>query len=145
VNYSEGAKVGYKWYQAEHKPVLFPFGFGLSYTTYQYSGLKIEDQGQQHTARFTVKNTGQRSGTEIAQVYVTLPDAAGETFQRLAGWQRVELQPGEEKAITVTLDPRTLSIFDEQKNGWTLLPGIYHVAAGASSGDTPVSGTLHIQ
>jgi beta-glucosidase len=145
VNYSEGAKVGYKWYQAEHKPILFPFGFGLSYTTYQYSDLKIEDQGQQHTARFTVKNTGQRSGTEIAQVYVTLPDAAGETFQRLAGWQRVELQPGEEKEITVTLDPRTLSIFDEQKNGWTLLPGIYRVAAGASSADTPLSGTLHIR
>lgn len=144
VDYAEGAKVGYKWYQAEHKPVLFPFGFGLSYTTYQYSRLKVEDEGQRYAAHFTVKNTGRRAGSEIAQVYVTLPDAAGEPYERLAGWQRVELQPGEEKTITVMLDPRALSIFDEQKNGWTLLPGSYHVVAGASSADTPLSGTLHI-
>lgn len=145
AEYTEGAKVGYKWYQAEHKPVLFPFGFGLSYTTYHYSGLKIENDGQRYTAHFTVGNTGRRAGTEIAQVYVTLPDAAGESFQRLAGWQRVELQPGEEKSVTVALDPRTLSIFDEQKNGWTLLPGTYRVVAGASSADTPLNGTLNIR
>jgi beta-glucosidase len=145
VDYAEGAKVGYKWYQAEHKPVLFPFGFGLSYTTYQYSGLKIDCEGEQYTAHFTVKNTGQRSGNEIAQVYVALPDAAGEAFQRLAGWQHVDLQPGEQKTVTVTLDPRTLKIFEEQKNGWTLLPGTYRVVAGTSSADTPLHGTLTIR
>jgi beta-glucosidase len=145
VDYTEGAKVGYKWYQAEHHPVLFPFGFGLSYTTYKYSGFKVENESQQYTAHFTVRNTGKHGGTEIAQVYITLPEAADESFQRLAGWQRVELQPGEEKAVTVTLDPRTLSIFDEQKNGWKLLPGIYRVVAGTSSAETPLRATLTIR
>ncbi|MGC1294489.1 MAG: glycoside hydrolase family 3 C-terminal domain-containing protein, partial [Alloacidobacterium sp.] len=87
VSYDEGMKVGYKWYEAEHKQPLFPFGFGLSYTTYSYSGLKT-DSGQK-TVSFEVKNTGKRAGTEIAEVYAMLPDAAGEPFKRLVGWQRV--------------------------------------------------------
>jgi beta-glucosidase len=145
VDYTEGAKVGYKWYQAWHKFVLFPFGFGLSYTTYQYSELKIEHECPRYAAHFRVRNTGQRAGTEIAQVYVTLPNAAGEPFQRLAGWQRVELQAGEEKPVAVTLDPRTLSIFDEQKNEWTLLAGTYRVVVGTSSTDTSLNGTLNIR
>lgn len=73
VTYNEDSKVGYKWYQAEHKPVLFPFGFGLSYTTYSYSDMQVEKNGQQHSVHFKVKNTGARAGTEIAQVYVALP------------------------------------------------------------------------
>lgn len=145
VDYTEGAKVGYKWYQAERKPVLFPFGFGLSYTTYRYSGLKIADETSRNEVSFTVKNTGRRSGTEIAQVYVTLPDAAGEPFERLTGWQRIELKPGEERTVTVVLDPRTLSIFDEQTNGWKTLPGTYRVAVGSSSADTPLKGTFQIR
>jgi len=140
VTYSEGAKVGYKWYQAEHKPVLFPFGFGLSYTSYAYSGLKIEDGKHESTISFSVKNTGDRPGTETAQVYLQLPDAAGETFHRLAGWARVELAPGESKTVSVPIDPQMLSIYDEQKSGWTILPGSYHVFAGPSSADTPLHG-----
>ena len=142
VMYSEGAKVGYKWYQAEHKPVLFPFGFGLSYTSYVYSGLKIEDGKNESTIGFSVKNTGERPGAEIAQVYVALPDAAGEPFHRLAGWVRVELQPGESKTVSVPIDPQMLSIYDEQKSGWTILPGSYHVFAGPSSADTPLQGVF---
>ena len=91
VNYDEGLKVGYKWYEAEHKEPLFPFGFGLSYTTYAYSDLKADSA--QRTVSFAVKNAGKRAGTEIAQVYATLPEAAGEPFKRLVGWQRVELAP----------------------------------------------------
>jgi beta-glucosidase len=145
VTYSEGAKVGYKWYRAEHKPVLFPFGFGLSYTTYAFSGLKIEQQNGQVTARFSVKNTGKRQGTEIAQVYAALPDSAGEAFRRWAGWQRVDLNPGESKTVSIAIDPQMLSIYDEQKIGWTLLPGSYQVFAGASEADTPLHGTLSIR
>jgi beta-glucosidase len=74
--------------------VLFPFGFGLSYTTYVYSGLKVGGERGLRAATFSVKNTGNRVGTEIAEVYVTLPDASGEFFQRLVGWQRVELDVG---------------------------------------------------
>ncbi len=144
VTYDEGAKVGYKWYEAEHKPVLFPFGFGLSYTTYAYTALKVGGTASDHTVTFLVKNTGERAGTETAQVYVTLPDAAGESYRRLAGWQRVELQPGESKAVTVTLDSRVLKIFDEESNAWKMLPGTYRISVGPSSATTPLAGELQI-
>jgi len=143
VHYDEGAKVGYKWYEAEHKQPLFPFGYGLSYTTYAYSDLKTDSA--QKTVSFAVKNTGKRAGAEIAQVYAVLPDAAGEPFQRLVGWQKVELAPGESKTVSVTVDPQMLSIFDEQKNGWELLPGEYRILAGPSSAETPLKGAFQIQ
>jgi beta-glucosidase len=143
VRYDEGLKVGYKWYQSEHKVPLFPFGFGLSYTTYAYSNLTVNNSPR--SVRFVIKNTGMRSGTEIAQVYATLPEAAGEAFKRLVGWQRVDLVPGESKAITVALDPRVMSVFDEQRDVWSLLPGVYTITAGSSSSDTPLNATLQIQ
>lgn len=143
VTYDEGVKVGYKWYEAEHKPVLFPFGFGLSYTTYSYEGLKVDNH--QRTVTFTVKNTGQRAGAEIAQVYATLPDGAGEPFKRLVGWSRVELAPGEAKQVSVSIDPQMLSIFDEAKNGWTLLPGSYAIAVGPSSAESALKDTLQVK
>ena len=142
VTYSEGAKVGYKWYRAEKKPVLFPFGFGLSYTTYSYSGLMVDREKGQPRVSFSVRNTGKRPGTEIAQVYVALPEAAEENFRRLVGWERVDLKPGESKTISVAVDPQMLSIYDEQKSGWTLLPGSYRIFAGPSEADTPLEGTL---
>jgi beta-glucosidase len=144
VTYSEGAKVGYKWFRSEHKPVLFPFGFGLSYTTYSYSGLRVEQEKDQATVRFTIKNTGKRSGTEITQVYAALPDSAEEAFRRLAGWQKIDLNPGESKTVSIAIDPLMLSIYDEQKSGWTLLPGNYRVFAGPSEADTPMEGTFHL-
>jgi beta-glucosidase len=76
---------------------------------------------------------------------VTLPEASGEAFQRLAGWQRVELKPGEEKLLTIVLDPRILTVFDEQTNALKTASGEYHVRAGASSADTPLSGTFVIR
>jgi beta-glucosidase len=143
VHYDEGLKVGYKWYEAEHKEPLFPFGFGLSYTIYAYSKLKTDNA--QRTVSLDVKNIGKRAGTEVAQVYVTLPEAAGETFKRLVGWQRIELAPGESKTVTVAVDPWVMSIFDENNNAWSLLPGVYKIFAGPSSSETPLSATLQIQ
>jgi beta-glucosidase len=142
VHYDEGLKVGYKWYESEHKDPLFPFGFGLSYTTYTYSNLKTDNA--QRTVSFAVKNTGKRAGAEIAQVYATLPEAAGEPFKRLVGWQRIELAPGESKTVTVAVDPWVMSIFDEQNNAWSLLPGAYKIFAGPSSNETPLHATLQI-
>jgi len=143
VTYDEGAKVGYKWYEAEHKQPLFPFGYGLSYTTYAYSGLKTDSAAK--TVTFTVKNTGKRAGDEIAQVYATLPTASGETFKRLAGFERVTLAPGESKTLTITLNSQVLSIFDEQKEALQLLPGAYKIVAGPSSADTPLQGSITLQ
>jgi beta-glucosidase len=142
LHYTEGAKVGYKWFEATNQQPLFPFGFGLSYTTYAYSGLTVDDAN--HTVHFTVRNTGACEGTEIAQVYVALPSAAGENYRRLAAWQRVTLAPGQSKAVTLTLHPLALTVFNTDRNGWQLLPGDYNVTAGPSSIDTPLKATLHI-
>jgi beta-glucosidase len=142
LTYTEGAKVGYKWFEATNKQPLFPFGFGLSYTTYAYSGLTVDNA--QHTVRFTVRNTGQREGTEIAEVYVALPPAARENYKRLAAWQRVKLAPGQSKEVTLTLNPLCLDVFNTEQNGWQLLPGDYSVMAGPSSSDTPLKATMHV-
>jgi beta-glucosidase len=142
LTYTEGAKVGYKWFEATNKQPLFPFGFGLSYTTYTYSGLTVDDASR--TARFTVRNTGNCAGTEIAEVYVSLPAAAKENYKRLAAWQRVSLAAGESKEVTLTLQPLSLTVFNTDQNGWQLLPGDYNVTAGPSSSDTPLKATLHV-
>jgi beta-glucosidase len=142
VHYPEGVKVGYKWFAAENKQPLFPFGFGLSYTKYTYSNLKADEKQCQVT--FTVKNAGGRPGAEIAQVYAQLPSAAGEPFKRLVAWERIPLAPGESKTVTLPLPSLYLSIFDNQKNNWSLLPGDYKLLVGPSSAMTPLTAPLHI-
>ena len=142
VNYVEGAKVGYKWFDAERKEPLFPFGYGLAYTTYSYSGLKIDDRQRQVT--FSVRNSGTRAGVEIAQVYVQLPAAAGESFKRLIAWRRIPLAAGETETITLPLPALYLSIFDEKKDAWSVLPGDYKILVGPSSRETPLTGSLHL-
>jgi beta-glucosidase len=143
VHYDEGLKVGYKWYESEHKEPLFPFGFGLTYTTYSYSNLKTDQAAR--TVSFEVKNTGKRAGAEVAQVYATLPEAAGEPFKRLVGWQRIELAPGESKTVTVEIDPMYLSIFDEAKEGWTLVPGDCTLLVGGSSQNLPLKAVVKLK
>ncbi len=144
VTYDEGAKVGYKWYEAEKKPVLFPFGFGLSYTTYHYSGLQVTP-GDTVKATFTVTNTGAREGSEIAEVYATLPDAAGEPYKRLVGFTKVKLDAKQKQTVSVDIDPKYLSIFDEAKDGWTLVPGLYTILVGGSSQDLPLKATIGLK
>jgi beta-glucosidase len=143
VQYDEGSEVGYKWYEAQHKQPLFPFGFGLSYTSYAYSGLSVDSSAK--TVRFTVKNTGKRTGTEIAEVYATLPKEADESFKRLAGWKRVTLAPGESQDVTVAIDPQELQTFDESENTWMLTNGEYGVLVGPSSDNTPLKASLQVR
>jgi len=132
VKYDEGLKVGYKWYDAENKQVLFPFGFGLSYTTYEYSGLKVK-KGPQTMVSFMVKNTGTRDGAEIAEVYSALPGDLGEPPKRLVGFSKVNLKAGESTEVTVPVDSKYLSIFDVDKNSWKLVTGKYSFMVGGSS------------
>ena len=141
IEYDEGLMVGYKWYDAKQKQPLFPFGFGLSYTTYSYSDLKVSPA----QITFAVKNLGHRAGAEIAEVYATLPQAAGEPFKRLVAFQKISLEPGESKSVTLDLNPHYLSIFNEDKNGWELVPGEYAVQVGGSSRDLPLQGTFRIE
>jgi len=144
VTYDEGIKVGYKWYDAEKKPVLFPFGFGLSYTTYRYSGLTVTP-GDKVKVSFTVTNTGARDGAEIAEVYAALPASAEEPPKRLIGWSKVQLKAGEKKTVDLEIDPKYLSIYDEGKDGWTLLPGEYTILAGGSSDKLPLTATVSLK
>jgi len=137
VYYDEKLKVGYKWYDAENKPVLFPFGFGLSYTSFEYSGLSVSD-GNAPGVAFTVKNRGSRSGTEIAEVYCSLPEAAREPPKRLIGWSRVELGPGESKQVSVAVSRDRLAVYDEGSDNWKLVPGSYTFMVGGSSQDLPL-------
>src|SRR5271169_491410 len=142
IHYDEGPEVGYKWYEAEHKQPLFPFGFGLSYTTFAYSGLSVDPTAK--TVTFTVKNSGKQTGTEIAEVYAKLPKGADESFKRLAGWSRVTLAPGQSKMVTVAIDPRVLQIFNEANNSWSLVPGDYGVFVGPASDKALLTGSLLI-
>jgi len=143
VHYDEGAAVGYKWFEVQHKQPLFAFGYGLSYTTFGYSALSIDSAAK--TAHFTVENTGTRPGAEIAEVYARLPKGSDEPFKRLVGWKRITLAPGESQTITVSIDPQVLETFDETTNGWNLTPGDYEVLVGPSSDKTPLAGSLQVR
>jgi beta-glucosidase len=138
IDYTEGLKVGYKWFQAENKQPLFPFGHGLSYTTFAYSGLKASID----SVSFTVRNTGKRAGMEIAQIYAGLPAAANEPPKRLVAWEKIQLAPGEAKTVTLKIEPKFLSIFNEEKDDWELLAGEYRIFVGGSSDGTPLAATV---
>ncbi|MDE3200175.1 MAG: glycoside hydrolase family 3 C-terminal domain-containing protein, partial [Acidobacteriota bacterium] len=144
IYYDEGLKVGYKWYDAEKKPVLFPFGFGLSYTTYAYSKLSVTP-GDTTTVSFTVSNTGHRAGTEIAQVYASFPASAGEPPKRLVGWTRVELGPGESKQVSVSIPQDHLTVYDEASDSWKLVPGSYEIRVGGSSQSLPLTQSVSLR
>ena len=144
VTYDEGVKVGYKWYDAENKPVLFPFGYGLSYTKYAYSNLRLTP-GASPTVSFTVTNTGSRAGAEIAEVYAALPPAANEPPKRLVGFSKVRLAPGESRQITVNVEQKYLSIFNVERHGWQLIPGEYTFMVGGSSQDLPLKETISLR
>jgi beta-glucosidase len=129
IPYSEGLKVGYKWFDEEHKNPLFAFGHGLSYTDFTYSDLNLE----RNRATLLVKNAGHRAGGEIVQLYARLPEGAGEPPKRLVSWQRVQLAPGESKPITLEINPWFLSIYDPVKDAWKQPDGEYELFVGGSS------------
>ena len=144
VTYDEGVKVGYKWYDAEKKPVLFPFGHGLSYTTYSYSNLKVMP-GKTPRVTFTLTNTGNRAGAEVAEVYASLPAAAAEPPKRLVGFSKVKLNPGESKEVAIDVDSKFLSIFNVDQNAWQLLPGDYRFMVGGSSQNLPLNQSANLK
>jgi beta-glucosidase len=144
IAYDERLKVGYKWYDAEKKEVLFPFGYGLSYTTYSYSDLKATP-GKSVRLSFQLKNTGARAGAEIAQVYAVLPSTAGEPPKRLVGWSKVKLNNGEGREVTIEIDPWYLSIFNVDQKTWQLVPGDYTFLVGGSSASLPLKASINVK
>jgi beta-glucosidase len=143
VDYTEGLKVGYKWYDAENKEPLFPFGFGLSYTSFSYSHLDTSTGGEVRVT-FDIMNTGSRAGAEIAQVYLGLPASAGEPPKRLVTWEKVQLGPGETRRVSLRVNPQMTSIFNVDKDAWEVLPGKYDVYVGGSSRRIRLTDTLHV-
>lgn len=142
VVYSEGADVGYRRFAATGQKPLFPFGYGLSYTKFAYSNLKVTG-GETLTVSFDVANVGQRPGKDAPQVYLT--GAAGKALQRLIGFEKVALAPGETHRVTLTADPRVLASFDAKANRWSLTGGDYQVAVGASSADLALRGAAKVK
>jgi beta-glucosidase len=140
AEYDEGVRFGYKWFDSEGKEPLFPFGFGLSYTKFKYGGLQVDRAAK--TVTFTIENAGDRAATEIAEVYVELPEASQEHFRRLAAWQRVPLISGQRKVITVALEPLSMATFDERKDAWTWASGKYTVFVGGSSRELPLQARV---
>ena len=123
---------------------LFPFGFGLSYTSFVYSGLKAGAENG-FTVKFALKNTGSRDGMEIAEVYAALPREAGEPPKRLVGWSKVPLKAGESREMEIHIDPRHLSVYDEPSDTWKLIPGEYTIFVGGSSQDLPLQAKIHLK
>jgi beta-glucosidase len=127
----EGADVGYRWYQRKHLRPLFPFGYGLTYTHFDYSGFRPQVENGKVSASFTVTNRGSRAGVDVPQLYVTLP-GSGEV-RRLAGWCRVDLKPGQSVQLVATADPRLLANFDGRSQRWQQPAGGYRLQLGHSA------------
>jgi beta-glucosidase len=147
VDYNvEGMAVGYRWFQEKNLMPQFAFGFGLSYTRFAYSNLKVDADAPNHgmSVSFDLRNTGARAGDEIAEVYVTLPSAAGEPFRKLAGWKRVSLAAGVSQSVTVALDPLYLSIYSADTDKWSRPAGEFLIEVGGSSAELPLHSTVRL-
>lgn len=133
-------------YQYFKKDVLYPFGYGLSYTTFKYSNLKVDDAGKTVNVSFTLKNTGKRAGDEVAQVYVRLPEIAGSTqaIRQLKGFRRVALKAGESRKVEITLDKEQLRYWDEKQACFVVPQGSFTFMVGASSGDIRLENTTNL-
>ncbi len=138
--------VGYRYWTTTGKKPLFPFGFGLSYTTFAFSNLSAPSTakaGDEVKVSFDVKNTGSVQGAEVAQLYVSDPSATVSRPERaLKGFEKVRLAPGETKHITLTLDARSFSYWDEATHGWPIDPGKFILRVGDSSENTPLTADL---
>lgn len=132
IEYNEGAEIGYRWHAKTGAVPMYPFGHGLSYTSFDYVGLDVTG-GDTITATFTVTNTGDRAGADVPQLYLT--QAAGEVRKRLLAFERVELQPGESRQLRLTSDPRLIARFDGNASQWHIAGGTYKVAVGENAED----------
>lgn len=153
VSYTEGLKVGYKWYEANQIRPLFPFGYGLSYTKFSFSNLKVAPASTDGTTdikvSFDLKNSGSRAGAEVAEIYAGFPAGANEPPKRLVGWAKANLTPGETRRVTVTINPQAashpLSFWNADIDGWEIADGEYKVYVGDSSQDIYLTDTLDVR
>jgi beta-glucosidase len=147
IVYKEGIFVGYRGYEKNNIKPLFPFGYGLSYTTFGFSNLKVGGaaNGALATVTFDVTNTGKRKGAEVAQVYVSDTHAPlPRPMRELKGFERVELAPGETKHVSISLDGRSFAYYDVKAKQWTIDPGKFNVEVGDSVESLPLNGSVDV-
>ncbi len=149
VHYDDGLMVGYRYWTTTGKHPLYPFGFGLSYTKFEFSNLKAPSLSLTAfpvEVSFDVKNTGAVAGAEVAQLYVSDPSAKAQRPEReLKGFEKVRLAPGETKHVVLKLDARAFSYWDETAHKWTIDPGKFVIHVGDSSENTPLSGEITLK
>ena len=152
--YSEKLNVGYRWYDATNTQPLFPFGFGLSYTTFKLSDLvakptklesTIQHMPRRVLVRLNVTNTGVREGAEVVQAYVAQPAGNGEPPHQLRGFAKVQLKARETKSVSILLDERSFSAYDSSLHRWISPNGIYEVLVGTSSRDLPLHSQIAVE
>jgi beta-glucosidase len=145
VEYRESIYVGYRYYDTANAPVLFPFGHGLSYTTFEYRELSVQARNDSASVTFKIRNTGNKSGKEAVQVYVRDVESSHfRPFKELKGFAKVHIQPKEEKSVTIELDRRAFSFYDVGKKDWILETGDFEILVGASSQDIRLKTTLRL-
>ena len=150
VEYKEGVFVGYRYYDAKEMPVRYPFGYGLSYTTFEYKDLQLSADKIKDTdklkVRLKVKNTGNRAGKEIVQLYVAdKTGAASRPVKELRNFVKVELQPQEEKTVEMELDKRSFAWYNTEIHDWYAASGEYEILAAASSRDIRLKKTVYVE
>jgi beta-glucosidase len=145
VNYSEGAAVGYKWFDLHRLTPLFPFGYGLSYTQFSYSGLESEFKGGKLRVHFNVSNRGKVRGKDVPQVYVESDSGSWEAPKRLGGWDKVELDPGESRRVSLEIDPRLLATFDGRSRHWRVKAGTYSIKLAQNADLANTAGDAQVR
>ncbi len=149
IHYDEGVFVGYRWYESRNIEPLYHFGFGLSYTRFQYSGLRLSDEsikgGDTLIVEFEIENTGEMTGAEIAQMYVReINPAVDRPMKELKGFRKVTLKPGERKKISIPLGGADFSFWDTETHTWRITPGMFEIVVGAASNDIRLSGMVTV-
>jgi beta-glucosidase len=149
--YSEKLDVGYRWYDAHDVQPLFPFGYGLSYTTFKLSDLRVTpekvdvvDSKTNVQVDVRVKNTGKREGAEVIQVYVEQPEKNGEPPRQLRAFTKVDLKAGQSQSVRLNLIPRSFSIYDPDLHAWKMPSGNYKILVGTSSSDLPLQRDVEV-
>jgi beta-glucosidase len=150
TNYEEDIYVGYRYFDSFNVPVSYPFGFGLSYTSFEYSDAKIAEKDGAYEVSVTIKNTGDREGKEVVELYIAAPDskAANKPVKELKAFAKTQsLKPGKSETITLKVNTADLASFDEASSSWVVAEGDYQFLIGASSQDikTTLSATVSAQ
>lgn len=143
VDYTEGIFVGYRYFDTEEKPVVFPFGFGLSYTSFEFSDLQLSRQGDKVMVQATITNTGEREGAEVVQVYVHQKNpSVDRPIRELKGFDKVQLQPGESATVNVELEESAFMFYHPDELKWVMESGEFEIHVGNSSRDIKLSDSI---